>query len=148
MGMELKTPKSVIMLSIQSMLERAEAAILEDMKIVGEESNNRMRDGGNGKDYLNQTGNLRSSTGYCVLQDGKPVKTSSFPVVKDGAQGAADGRAFLDECAARFPKGIVLLLVAGMNYAVYVQRKGYDVIYSGQLYAENEVRKIVQRYSK
>ena len=42
----------------------------------------------------------------------------------------------------RQPTLATLIVVAGMNYAAYVQRKGYDVLTSSELLAEQLVRQL------
>lgn len=90
--------------------------------------------------YSDWTANLRSSIGYVVAIDGRIVSKSDFAHEKgekgNGAEGSKEGLRYARELAAKYPKGAALIVVAGMNYASYVQRKGYDVIASAELLAE------------
>lgn len=90
--------------------------------------------------YIDWTANLRSSIGYVVAIDGRIVSKSDFAHEKgekgNGADGSKEGLRYARELAAKYPKGAALIVVAGMNYASYVQRKGYDVIASAELLAE------------
>lgn len=101
------------------------------------------------------TGNLRSSIGYVVLNDGIPVKTG-IPLQYggpqgDGGKGEAQWREVLDELIPKHSKGQVLLVIAGMNYASYVEEvHGKDVLsYSateaGAL-AEELLKKLTSRW--
>ena len=92
--------------------------------------------------YTDQTGNLRSSVGYVVTRDGVIVASSAFDIVKDGVEGPAKGKSLAADLAAGYPQGYALILVAGMEYAVYVQDKGYDVIDSGVLIADRLINKL------
>lgn len=77
--------------------------------------------------YTDQTGNLRNSVGYVVLLDGK-IKHKSNINHLNAKQ--------VDEIVIKYPQGIVLIVVAGMNYAAYVEAKNYNVLTSAELLAE------------
>lgn len=86
----------------------------------------------NGK-YTDRTGNLRSSIGFAVLMDGKVVKMSSFDKVKETAIDAKPiGTALINQLASQFDTGLALIVVAGMDYAVYVEAKALNVLNSAQ----------------
>jgi len=89
-------------------------------------------------DYLDQTSNLRNSIGYVVVANGKIV-VSNF----DGDDG--DGRKLANSLAKEIRNGYALIVVAGKNYASYVEAKGYNVISSAELFAEREMPKILER---
>jgi hypothetical protein len=81
--------------------------------------------------YKDQTGNLRSSIGYVIMQDGKEI-VNNFEVmpgpVGSGTEGANIGLQIAGEAARSFPASLVAVVVAGMYYAVYVEAKGLDVL--------------------
>lgn len=113
--------------------------IARHLRRIGEEVVNEMRMKGT---YQDQTGNLRSSTGYVVVMDGKIVEMSAFETVKQGADGSKQGKAFVKELASKFPTDTVLIVVAGMDYAYYVQNKHErDVTISGELLANELLKK-------
>lgn len=85
--------------------------------------------------YLNQTGNLASSVGYAVIHNGQVIAQSSFDSIQDGAQGSANGRAYLQEIIAGKATGTWLILVAGMQYAAYVAAMNLDVLDSAEITA-------------
>ena len=81
--------------------------------------------------YDDQTGDLTSSIGYIIFHDGQEV-TSYFgatSTVEGITQGLATARSKPEiyNCP-----GIVIIIVAGMEYASTVENSGYDVI-SGSL---------------
>jgi hypothetical protein len=83
--------------------------------------------------YTDRTGNLRSSIGYVIYEDGQIVSESFTPHAgteggDGGATGVKTGKQIADTAAQSFPTGIVAVIVAGMDYALYVESKGYDVI--------------------
>lgn len=98
--------------------------------------------------YLDRTSNLRSSTGFVIVKDGKIIRSSGFDPVtsKDGntgTEGAKEGDALAAEVASTIDNGVALVLVAGMNYAVYVERMGLNVMDSAKLLASAEVKDLV-----
>ena len=95
--------------------------------------------------YRDQTGNLSSSIGYAVSIDGQVVQCSSFQVVLNGSEGAKDGLEYVQDVISKYPQGIVLVIVAGKNYAVYVSDKGYDVLDSAETLAETLVPRMMKQ---
>ena len=95
--------------------------------------------------YKDQTGNLRSSIGYVVVVDGRVADISSFAVVKNGQEGSKTGADYARKLARKYPKGIVLIVCAGMNYAAYVSAKGYDVVDSAELLADRLVPQMLRQ---
>lgn len=95
--------------------------------------------------YKDQTGNLTSSIGYCVLDNGKVVKESSFEVVKSGSSGSSEGREFLRTIVSEHSTGLVLILVAGMNYAAYVEAKNLNVLDSAEQLVERELPQLLKQ---
>lgn len=100
--------------------------------------------------YNNITGNLRSSIGYTVLRDGRTVRYGAPAAAAgpngDGAEGTAAGAALLRQLTAEYPEGLVLIVSAGMHYAVYVEHIHHlDVLSSAELLAEKLVRELVDK---
>lgn len=107
-----------------------------------------------GGEYTDRTGNLRASIGYVVAHNGKAIRLSDFQPEQgkpfhtvefttkdgknvrfkarvqqfDGSIGANRGRDFAGELASQYPQGLVLIMCAGMEYALFVEANGYDVI--------------------
>lgn len=98
--------------------------------------------------YKAQTGNLQSSVGFAVLRDGAETGRSGFNPVPgpdggDGKTGAAEGRKYLDQILSEESgPGISLVMVAGMDYAGYVEDKGLDVLKSAEAHIRNEFDKL------
>jgi hypothetical protein len=144
MPLQRLTPDSAIEGCITELIERKEREIVRSLCYVGERCVNEARSY-NGKAYTDQTGNLRSSTGYVVVEDGNIVQTGGFGQVKNGGQGMSDGRGFAMQLSGRFPQGICLIVVAGMKYASYVSAKGYNVLDSSELLAERLVPQMLNQ---
>lgn len=81
--------------------------------------------------YNDDTGQLRSSTGYIIYKNGQ-VKHEDFqlaPYGSDKAPGLKAGRD-LALSQLRESEGWGIMIVAGMEYAEWVQSKGLTVISS------------------
>lgn len=133
---------------------RQKAAIVARLQVIGEQCVNAARnlpspnaddfpDPGNipphQPNYMDWSGNLRSSIGYVVLEGGS-VKVEGFP---GSGEGADKARALASKVAASHPTDFVLVVVAGMSYAKYVSDKGYDVLDTAQLTAERLVKQLM-----
>ena len=96
--------------------------------------------------YKVQSGNLTSSIGYAVVYNGRIVKQSNFEKVKQTAtEGAATGKELIRQLASSYSDGLVLILVAGMNYAVYVEARGYNVLNSAEDLAKQLVPEMLRK---
>ena len=140
------TTQTAIDRYIEEMVEKRKEALIYNLCAVGEQVVNEARGKGSYKDW---TGNLRSSTGYIVAVDGQVYKAGDFKAVHgssgDGNTGKATGEAFARSLARQFPQGIVLVVVAGMNYASYVSAKGKDVLDSAELLAGRLVPRMLRQ---
>lgn len=131
--------------AIEERVERFKQMLVRELCICGEKCVNYARNTAlKGKDYQDQTGNLRSSTGYIVVADGAVVQISSFDSVKDGNNGARSGRDYALQLAEDFSDGIALIVVAGMKYAAYVANKGYDVLDTAEIQAERIIAQLIK----
>lgn len=144
MGIKLTTPRAEIYAEIERQAQRINEATVRTLAYIGEQAVNRARDWTKkSNDFTDQTGNLRSSIGYVVVHDGQPVKVGDFNQVKFGSGGTTDGRAYAESLAGQFQKGYTLVIVAGMEYASYVQNRGYDVLRSAELLADQLAEKML-----
>ena len=84
--------------------------------------------------FNDQTGNLRSSIGYVVFVDGIEI-SSDFNEILNGSQGVLEGKTLAYKVGQENNEGLVLVVVAGMNYALAVESKGKDVLTSTEHYA-------------
>ena len=98
----------------------------------------------NNGDYEDQTGNLRSSIGYAVLMNGQVIQSDCVDKIKNGDEGVTEGQKYLQSRVKKASKkGIILIVTAGMNYAEYVEAKGYVVLSSAELKAPVLVKQIL-----
>jgi hypothetical protein len=149
-----------IVKNIKAKTDSLKERCVETFCYVGERCITEARKAG---EYNDITGNLRSSIGYVVLvnghayQYGKPktyrgsqkVRNSKGRLVKSrGDNGVKEGQALLDrladEYSARYAQGIVLIVVAGMKYAVYVEElHNLNVLASAELLADELVPRLL-----
>lgn len=141
MGIEITTPPDAIVRQVIERVERQQKVLVRQLLYCAEEIINAAR---STNSYKDRTGNLRSSLGCIVAVNGQVAGQRGFIPVLNGAEGAEDGKRYVRELAARYPRGIVLIAVAGKNYAAYVSAKGYDVMDSAELLAD----KLVPMYLK
>lgn len=124
--------------SLKKIFEQArvqmDSLIIQRMLRVGKDLVDNARETG---DYENQTHNLRSSIGCLALRNGQIVE-SYWPGDKD--EGVETGTAYANEIAGEYPVGFVLIVVAGMKYAGWVEAYGYDVLTMAALRAEEELK--------
>lgn len=137
----MTTPMAAIDKKIAKEINRAENEILKKLSFIGENAVNDARANG---DYLDHTGNLRSSIGYTILKNGETVSTSSFDQVKQEASKAKEeSTKLLEELRTKFNTGFVLIVVAGMDYAVTVEARGRNVLSSSKLLAEIMAKRLI-----
>ena len=100
------------------------------------------------KGYMMQTGALLSSTGYEVFVDGVAIH-SQFDAARRSERKAAEtgikSGESIAETIGKGTKGIALVVVAGMNYAAYVEAKGYNVLSSAEHLAERELPRMLEK---
>lgn len=95
--------------------------------------------------YKDQTHYLRSSIGFVLYNAGEKI-TESFGSTggEAGSAGVEAGRRIAEEAAKQYTNEIVAVIVAGADYALYVESKGYDVI-SGPC---SELNEVLSKYLK
>ncbi len=99
--------------------------------------------------YKDHTGNLRSSIGYVIIEEGhildENFKLSTKPGT-DKASGLREAKKLARKLANTYSQGMVLICVAGMNYAAYVEAiDSLDVITAASIKAEDDLKKQVRK---
>ena len=134
--------------ALEEMIEDWKDGVLEEivdqLDRIGLECVNNARERG---DYTDRTGNLRNSIASAVIVDGKIVRSNAFQ-----GEGGAKAQQFIQELAQEYNEGIVLLIVAGMNYAAYVEfghsdgsTRPYNVIASAEDLADSLVEELLNQ---
>lgn len=110
--------------------KRVEQAAIFLMQYLGEELVKYAKDKHN---YTDRTGNLTNSIDYVVVRNKEIVF---------GPDQSSTGQAAALQAALKMidtlPDCISLIIVAGMNYAAYVEAKGYNVILPAELKAKTD----------
>ncbi len=106
-------------------------ALINVLVYVGERCVKEARETGN---YQDQSSHLRNSIGYVVLYNG---------VVQKKLIKRIESQKLIEELIPKYKKGLVLLVVAGKDYATYVEAKGYNVLTSAELLAEQLIPQIL-----
>lgn len=143
---------------------------------LGEQCVGRIRDRPGGKSWFDQSGNLRSSIGYIISHNGNVISSYGFDssmgkaahtkrvefvtksgkkvsftakVKAGGQEGAKVGKDLAEELIKKYSNDYVLIIVAGMNYAEYVEAMdNKDVLASTELWATEQVPKMLEKLKK
>lgn len=138
MGVTVKKPDTDMKALVRSHMGRVMEAMVQRLAEIGELAVADARRSGN---YTDRTGNLRSSIGYVVANNGTVVARSSFDSVRGATEGPQTGLSLAESVASQ-SSGLALVLVAGMDYAEYVADKGFNVIDSGRIIAERLIQQL------
>lgn len=115
----LKLKKDVIDKAIVKRQKQIQAALIYRLTAYVEELVNDAKLSGA---YNDQTGNLRSSIGGVLLYNKQAITYEGFEeVAVGGTVGKNKGLEYLNSLIPTMRDGYVILLVAGMNYASYVE---------------------------
>ena len=134
MGIRAKfNAREVVGQVIADEMAKVHSLIKRNLSYVGEEAIKLARERGS---YTDQTGNLRASTGYVISYNGEiigeagfdPNAAGSTQKMRDGQTGANEGKTLANEVSGKHKKGFVLVVVAGMYYGAYVEKRQYDVL--------------------
>jgi hypothetical protein len=80
--------------------------------------------------FNDDTGNLRSSIGF-ILSYNSEVVVSNFEESSNGTDkvtGIQEGIEYSKKLSKEHPNGFIVTIVAGMEYASFVEALGYDVL--------------------
>lgn len=154
--MGIQARKDSVGAAMERYMHNMERVVIRNLAYIGEAAVTKARDVTKPNTYKDRTGNLRSSIGYVVAHNGVVSMSSSFDVVKGGAEGATGGRALAEKLSKKYSdQTYCLILVAGMKYAAYVENghtakngrfiKGRDVLASAELIAEQLVKELFKK---
>ena len=149
MGIRAKFGRAEVRRMIQSDWVKIKGNLIMIMAYVGEEFLQNVRNGlqiDQGAfpkgDYQDQTANLRSSTGYFILEDGRIIQgnTSGTSEGQEAARGIVSS-------VSKMKQGLQLIGVAGMEYASRLEAMGYNVISSQAEVAMVDLSKQLKAYA-
>jgi hypothetical protein len=155
MAIEITNLKEVEV-GIKVELERVHSLTIRSLTYLGELCLIEARDRPQSVSWIDHTGNLRSSIGYVVVYDGKIVKKGGFTdrglsfengeVGSIGKDGKLEGKQLAESLAAMYTGGYSLIVVAGMNYASYVEDMDNKVVLaSAELLARTMIHKLMAK---
>lgn len=155
MGIRNKGNLSELKARMNAAKERIDMAIFLRLSKLGEELVNYARSIPSDVGYTDQTGNLRSSTGYIVVKNGQVLKADFEKVIGTKVaieDGQSIGYNHAVTVASEHTQGYVLIVVAGMNYAAAVESRSKDVLTTTEYLAKEklplEVRKLREHIKK
>jgi hypothetical protein len=176
MGIKLSGKLDEIHKALMKEAERVETLTIRALAYLGEQCVRRIRDRPGEKSWFDQSGNLRSSVGYIISHNGNIVSSYGFDssmgkathtkqveyVTKDGKkvsftarvkaggqEGAKAGKDLAEELIKRYSNDYVLVIVAGMNYAEYVEAMdNKDVLASTELWATDKIPQMLEKLKR
>lgn len=141
MAITTNTPLQAFDKLVQRSAEIIREEILVQLQYLGEECVKRIREPHEGN-WMDQTGNLRSSIGAAVFDYGKQVVKTAFEGISGpegtGVTGSAKGQQYIDSLASVYASAYALAVVAGMDYADAVETKR-DVLEGAKLWAQTQI---------
>ena len=126
MGVTHNIPQALS--ELQQAAKRYDKEVVRALKAAGERAVETARQT---KTYEDKTGDLTASIGYGVIHNGLLEYVGGFD---DSRNGGSIGRQVLQQVAEE-SRGVpyAVILVAGMEYATYVNRKGFAVLDGAQI---------------
>lgn len=147
MGLKCTTTADQLKKIIEEKLSKIDTQIINTLTFCGEKAVAYARQNGT---YIDRTGNLRSSIGYIIAKNGVVITESTFSKVS-GTETSSDngsdiGRNYARELVSEHSNGYVLIVVAGMHYAYYVEKiHNRDVIDGAKINTEKVLKTLIKQ---
>lgn len=149
MGIRMTTKLSEVHDMLMREAERVDRLTIRALSKLGEQCVTKIRDRAGDKSWYDQTGNLRSSVGYVIAHNKNIIQYSTFNQVKQGSEGVKTGKDLAKELAKRYSNNYVLIVVAGMNYAEFVEAMdNKDVLSSTELWVKEQVPLMLEKLKR
>jgi len=143
MGVTQNFTKADVQKRFDAFLAQIEKQQIKRLQMLGEMCVTHARSVSPEQGFHDQTGNLRSSIGYMVFVDGVAIH-SFYDQVKEGSIGIKAGETLAKKIGEE-QRGVCLVVTAGMNYALYLEAKGRDVLTSAEHLAERELPRMLEK---
>ncbi|RKT01102.1 hypothetical protein [Chryseobacterium defluvii] len=146
MGIEPRINMAQINSYLQERIETLDQLMIRNLNYLGMECVNLAK---NLDTYQDQTGNLRNSIGYVVVKHGNIINSiftggTSGPKQSEES-GEKIGEDYAKELAKDFGNGYAVIVVAGMDYASYVEDVNHlDVLNPAKNLATSRINQIAQ----
>ena len=162
MGIKLSGKLDEIHKVLMKEAERVEILTIRALAYLGEQCVRRIRDRSGEKSWFDQSGNIVSSYGFdssmgkaahakqveYVTKEDKKVSFTAR-VKAGGQEGAKTGKDLAEELIKRYSNDYVLVIVAGMNYAEYVEAMdNKDVLASTELWATDKIPQMLEKLKR
>lgn len=144
MGIEAKFTIEEVRRKLEADLAKINRLIFLRLSYLGELCVNHARTVPAQIGYTDRTGALRASTGYAIYANGKQIRADFTGDGTKASEGNAAGLQRVEEIAQSHTNGWVLIVVAGMNYAIYVEALGRDVLTSAEQLAREAMPGMLQ----
>ena len=145
MGIKANFTKNDIQKRLDAFVDMVEKKQIARLQRLGEMC---LIEARSNKGYMMQTGALLSSTGYEVFVDGVAIHSqfdaASGAESEAATKGVKTGQSIAEKIGKE-TKGVALVVVAGMNYAAYVEARGYNVLSSAEHLAERELPRMLEK---
>ena len=149
MGIRMTTKLSEVHDMLMREAERVERLTIRALSKLGEQCVTKIRDRAGDESWYDHTGNLRSSVGYVIAHNKNIIQYSAFNQVKQGSEGVKTGKDLAKELAKRYSNNYVLIVVAGMNYAEFVEAMdNKDVLASTELWVKEQVPLMLEKLKR
>ena len=149
MGIRMTTKLSEVHDMLMREAERVERLTIRALSKLGEQCVTKIRDRAGDKSWYDQTGNLRSSVGFVIAHNKNIIQYSAFNQVKQGSEGVKTGKDLAEKLAKRYSNNYVLIVVAGMNYAEFVEAMdNKDVLSSTELWVKEQVPLMLEKLKR
>lgn len=145
MGIRMTTSASALDAFLQRAARKIQENVLKALSKLGDESVVRIRNRSATESWIDHTGNLRSSIGFAVYEQGSKYMESAFSQVLSGTDGSVKGKKMINDLAKEYSRVYALVVVAGMEYAGEVEAlESKDVLASTKIWATSIVEQRVK----
>lgn len=122
--------------------ERAEVMILRMLNEAGEQFVTYARQQAHEIGFYDRTKNLRASIGFVVAKNGQ-ILSEDFKPLDGATEGVTAAKRLSSAVVREYSTGYVLIGVAGMKYAVYVEAmENKDVITNATNFTKDHIKKV------
>lgn len=112
MGIRMTTSASALDAFLQRAARKIQENVLKALSKLGDESVVRIRNRSAKESWIDHTGNLRSSIGFAVYEQGSKYMESAFSQVLSGTDGSAKGKKMINDLAKEYSRVYALVVVA------------------------------------
>lgn len=141
----MTTSASALDAFLQRAARKIQENVLKALSKLGDESVVRIRKRSAKESWIDHTGNLRSSIGFAVYEQGSKYMESAFSQVLSGTDGSVKGKKMINDLAKEYSRVYALVVVAGMEYAGEVEAlESKDVLASTKIWATSIVEQRVK----